>query len=511
MANEKTDTSNTQYPPVVTVLGHVDHGKTSLLDAIRATNIVDREHGGITQRIGASTVEVTHDGKKRRITFIDTPGHEAFSKMRSRGAQAADIGLLIVSSVDGVMPQTKESIKLLQDSGLPFIVVLTKADVIEKSVEKTKQQLLRENVLLEGLGGDVPFIEVSSKTGKNIKELLELIALVFDLYTSSHPDAEQSTRSHTGKLKAIVIESNMDQKSGPEATVVIKNGTLSVRDELTVLPTNEKETTVENARARTLIDTLGKQVQQAQVGEAVEILGFEKVPAVGSMIVLKNDLSLEEKPVQALAIEPEKQPAVIPSGMPTFFSKKEAHMLSLILVADNQGSLEAIVNSLPENVHMVLQKTGEISPADVLLGKSTGSIVLGFNVRIRPDVQLAASQEKVPMKNYRIIYELLDEVADVLEGKALALEEKIFGKAKILAKFPFEKTFVCGSTVLEGRVAKGDKVRLMRGEEVIGESTIQSIRQGKNQTSKVEKGQECGLILSPFLDFTIGDMLICHG
>ena len=481
------------FPPVVTVLGHVDHGKTSLLDAIRKTDIAAREHGGITQGIGASQIEISHDGKKRAITFIDTPGHEAFSKMRSRGAQVADIGLLIVAATDGVMPQTRESIEVLKASGLPFIVVLTKSDLPDKNVERVKQQLLKEEVMIEGYGGDIPVIEVSARNGTNVKELLDLILLVQEMQAHAPSGAEQgkSNASISGVLKAIVIESKLDQKSGPRATVVIKNGTMSARDDLVseAVP----------ARVRTLIDTKGARVKSATVGEAVEVLGFEKVPSVGSIVYRKGDAeliqSVEQEPVIDLPYSPQKK----------------AGRVSLVLVTDTLGSLEAIVNALPEGVDILAKKTGELSEADVLMAKSTGALGIGFNTKIRPDIAKFAQTEKVLFKNYTIIYELIDEIKDVLEGKQLALEEKVFGVAQVLARFPFDKTHVLGVKVLEGRIAKGDKVRVMRNDTSVGETSLQSLRQGKNTISKIEEGNEAGVILAPFLDFTIGDVIICHG
>src|SRR5258708_9783327 len=227
MANQQQSktTSQTQFPPVIAVLGHVDHGKTSLLDAIRKTNIASREHGGITQKIGASSVEIMHEGNKRKLTFIDTPGHEAFSKMRSRGAQVADIALLIISAVDGIKPQTQESIKIIKEANIPYIVVLTKSDLPDKNTEKVKQQLLREQIMVEGYGGDIPVIEVSAKTNSNIKELLDLILLSFDLH-------HELTASVSAPLNAVVIESKRDAKTGPKATIVIKNGSVKIKDTL---------------------------------------------------------------------------------------------------------------------------------------------------------------------------------------------------------------------------------------------------------------------------------------
>lgn len=473
------------FPPVVAVLGHVDHGKTSLLDAIRKTNIVAREHGGITQKIGASQIETLHDGQQRKITFIDTPGHEAFSKMRSRGAQAADIGLLVVAATDGVMPQTKEAIQLLKEAKIPFIAVITKADLPEKNVEKVKQQLLREEVLLEGLGGDVPYIEVSAKAGKNIKELLDLILLVFSM-------REGKSETNDAPLQAIVIESKLDQKSGVKVTVVVKNGSISLRDDLLSEGVN--------ARVRALVNDKGEQLQQIGVGDAAEVLGFTKVPPVGALVSKKG----QEGAIQA------SQDVVVDAPAAAYAPHLAENVISIILSADTLGSLEAIVQALPADIKIITQKSGEISEADVLLGKSTGAFVIGFNIKIRPEVMHLARQEKVLMKNYTIIYELLDELNDALEGKQLAMEEKIYGEAQILASFPYEKTVVAGIRVLEGRIAKGDKARIVRGETVVGESVITSLRQGKNTLSKLEKGLEGGIVLSPALDFTIGDMVVCH-
>lgn len=484
MAKDTPTNETNTYPPVVAVLGHVDHGKTTLLDTLRKTSIAAKEHGGITQKIGASRIETIHEGKKRPITFIDTPGHEAFSQMRGRGAMAADIGILVVSAVDGVMPQTKESIQLLQQAQIPFVVALTKADMPTKNTEKTKQQLLRENVLLEGLGGDVPYIEISAKTGMNMKELLDLILLLADLHNIFEH------KSSKNPFQAIVIESKLDPRIGAKATMVVKNGSISVRDEVVA---DGQET-----RLRALMDDKGQQLKTITVGDAVEVLGFAKVPKVGSIVQKKGEAAV----AQAQEAQPKQQAGQFP--------QEDDSQLSLILCADTEGSLEAITASLPKEIKIITQKTGEIAEADILMAKSVGAIVLGFNAKIRPDVVHMARLEKILLKNYTIIYELIDELHDVLEGKKLALEEKIFGKAKILASFPFEKTKVLGIVVLEGRIAKGDKVRLMRKDEIIGESHINSVRQGKNVVSKIEKGQEGGIIIAPELDFILEDVLISH-
>ncbi|MEX2007498.1 MAG: translation initiation factor IF-2 [Candidatus Levyibacteriota bacterium] len=498
---ESSKESPNFYPPVVAVLGHVDHGKTSLLDAIRKTDVASREHGGITQSIGASKIELVHDGEKRFITFIDTPGHEAFSKMRSRGAQAADLALLIVSSTDGVMPQTKESIQILKASKVPFIVVLTKSDLPDKNIEKVKQQLVKEEVMIEGYGGDVPVIEVSSKTGANIKELLDLVLLVVEMSGVRKESSE-------GEFRAIVIESRLDQKSGSKATVVVKNGTLNVRDE--VLADGTK------AKIRALITDKGEQVKMATVGDAVEILGFEKVPAVGvevtaggsaAPIVSRSESSVGNS-LRSLDGTPER--TVTPQPYSPNFSEQE-HPVSIILAADTQGSLEAILNALPPEINIVSSKTGDISTADILLAKPTNALVIGFNKKISGQVANLARTEKIIAKNYNLIYELIDELTDALEGKKLSFEEQILGVAQILASFPYEKAIVLGIKITDGRIAKGDKARVVRGETIIGESAISSLRQGKDTLSKVEEGAEAGVILNPQIDFNVGDMLISHG
>lgn len=485
---DKNSSNSNFYPPVVAVLGHVDHGKTSLLDAIRKTDVAGREHGGITQSIGASKIELTHDGKKRFITFIDTPGHEAFSKMRSRGAQAADLALLIVSSTDGVMPQTKESISILKSSKVPFIVVLTKSDLPDKNIEKVKQQLIKEEIMIEGYGGDIPVIEVSSKTGANIKELLDLILLVMEM-------SQVSQGSPSGDLKAIVIESRLDQKAGAKATIVVKNGTLNVRDEIAADGVK--------AKVRALITDKGEQVKSAAVGDAVEVLGFEKVPAVGAEVMVVGGPAT---PSVSSNVEPAQAAPVYSPN----FSEVE-HPVSIILAADTQGSLEAILNALPPEINIVLSKTGDISTADILLAKPTNALVIGFNKKISGGVANLARTEKIIAKNYNLIYELIDELTDALEGKKLSFEEQILGVAQIQASFPYEKTIVLGIKITDGRIAKGDKARVVRGETVLGEATISSLRQGKNTLSKVEAGQEAGIVLTPQIDFNVGDMLISHG
>lgn len=490
MGKNKAAQDNTPkiFPPVVAVLGHVDHGKTTLLDAIRKSSIADREKGGITQKIGASAVEIEHEGKKRWITFIDTPGHEAFNKMRGRGAEVADVSLLIVSAGDGVKPQTRESIQVLRETNTNFIVVLTKSDLPTANPEKVKQELLKEGIQLEGYGGETPVIEVSAKSGRNIKELLDLVLLMFDMHKSPNYAQEVSDEA---PLTAVVIESRLDNRAGAKATAIIKNGSMAVREEVHV--------DGQTFKIRMLLNTNGKPVQHVTVGEAVEILGFTNVPSVGSVITNKENAEAKAQEAQ----QPLKKDLV--------YMRQEEHKgLSVILVADSQGSLEAIVNAFPEGIKIVSQKTGEVSEADVLTAKATGSLLLSFNTKIKPDLITFAFAEKVLLRNYDIIYEMLDEVGDALEGKLQSQMEQIYGTARVLAKFPFEKTFAFGISVMDGRIARGDRLRVMRDDEVVGETAINSLRVGKNPTSKVEKGHEAGLVLNGGLDIRVGDVILSH-
>ncbi|HVF69428.1 MAG TPA: GTP-binding protein, partial [Xanthomonadales bacterium] len=313
----KTNSNAHHFPPVVAVLGHVDHGKTTLLDAIRKTSVADAEKGGITQKIGASSVEIVHEGQKRKITFIDTPGHEAFTKMRGRGAQAADIGLLIISLADSVKPQTKESIKILQESKTPFIVVLTKADLPDTFPDKSKKDLGKEGIAVEGYGGDIPVMEVSAKTGSNIKELLDLILLMFDMHKA--PEYAKDVSS-AGPLQAIVIEAKLDPRAGSKATVVVKNGQLTPRDTVKIDD--------QVFKIRMLLDEKGNNLTTATIGDAVELFGFEKVPQVGSIVTHESEITTPSTQAEAQK----------PLSKVVEYKREEEHAgLSVILIADTQG------------------------------------------------------------------------------------------------------------------------------------------------------------------------------
>lgn len=468
-----------EKPPVVAVLGHVDHGKTTLLDSIRKTDIAAREVGQITQGIGASTVPVSLGREIRKITFIDTPGHEAFIAMRSRGTSAADIAVLAVAINEGVKPQTKEAISLIKESKIPFIVALTKSDLPDKNPSRVKQELASSGISLEGMGGEVPVVEVSAKTGIGVKELLELILLVWDMQEKKEKKKEDS------EFMAVVIESRLDSRKGPLVTVVIKSGELKVREEVFIGD--------EKSKIRAIFDIQKRQVLLAKNGEAVEVLGFSSLPHPGEIVF--KERKVEGKPLGEDQEKPKEE------GEPS---------LSLVLKADSLGSLEAILNLLPKEVLVIAKGSGEVTEGDVILAKANKAIIVGFNTRVSHSVVKLADIEHVLIKKYNLIYELLTELKDVVEGIKTG-ERKIetqLGRAQILTSFPYDKKKVLGVKIVEGRVALGDKIRLMRGEEDKGQAKILSMRRQKEDIKRADQGTECGLILEPSLDFEVGDMLL---
>lgn len=489
MTKKKTEVQTSSRPPIVAVLGHVDHGKTTLLDTIRHANVAAREHGGITQHIGAYQVEVGKE--KHAITFIDTPGHEAFAKMRSRGAQVADIALLVVAADDSVMPQTKESIEQIKASGASMIVVMNKIDLPTALPDKVKSDLAKNGVQVEGFGGDVPVALVSAKTGKGVPELLELIALVAQM--------KGLTTEPTAPLEAVVIETRLDKGKGMVATVVVKKGTL-------VPGVSLFEGAKQVARVRAMFDEYGKGVAEAGPSRPVEILGFTTLPSVGS--VLRTDSYLEA--AAKVEVKPEPLSA---SNLPDWLkpvAEQQGQQLSIILKADTAGSMEAIIAALPKQVDLVSAGIGDITEADVLTAKSTKAFIVGFNVKCAASAAKLASTEKVLFRIYTIIYELLDELTEVVSGlKEVLAAERELGVGAIIAEFPFEKSRIAGTRVVSGRLARGDTVKIMRGEAEIARAKIKSIRKGKEDTTKVDKvGIECGILFDKKVDFALQDAII---
>ena len=484
-------------PPIVAVLGHVDHGKTTLLDTIRKSNIASREHGGITQHIGAYQVSLASDSGNQRIkrdhliTFIDTPGHEAFAKMRSRGAQVADIALLVVAADDSVKPQTKESIEQIKASGASMIVVINKIDLPTALVDKVKADLAKNGVQVEGFGGDVPVIQVSAKQGTGVPELLDLILLVAQMKElKSEPEAP---------LEAVAIETWVDRGRGMVATVVVKKGTL-------VVGTPLFEGSIQVGKVRAMFDEYGKGVTEAPPSKPVEVLGFTKLPAVGSL--LRSEAVTKTQDQVSHAKSEMSKTAEMPDWLKPV-AEQEGEKLTIILKADTAGSIEAIVASLPEKIRVVSSGIGDISDADVLLAKSTGAFIVGFNVKCPVPVVKLAETEKVIFRTYAIIYELLDELTDVVSGmKEVLTRERELGTGTVIAEFPFEKQRIAGTQVVSGRLARGDTVKIVRDEVEIARAKIKSIRVGKEDVTKVEAGNQCGVLFDKKVDFSLQDAII---
>lgn len=456
-------------PPIVVVLGHVDHGKTTLLDTIRKTNITAKEAGGITQNIGASTIE-TKDGKK--ITFIDTPGHAAFTKMRGRGAKVADIAILVVAQDDGVQPQTKEALGIIRDAGIPFVVAGTKSDVAGTNPELLKGQLEKEGVFFEGRGGDTPFISVSAKANTGVSDLLEMLTLMADVAGLKG--------SPSDPLEAVVIESGKD-KMGTVATAVLRNGSIKVGNTIFA----EKV----ECKVRALFDDNGKSIKEVLPGFPAKVFGFSEVPPVGAPI---TDKPIEARPEEAKV-----------RGIFDLRRLKDDE-IPVIIKADNAGSLEAIIASLPPKIVVVGEGVGEVTSSDIIDAKTGNAYVFAFESKIPADIVKLAEAEKVRVERFQIIYELLQRLEEILkEGRV-----EILGKAEILASFPFNNKKVAGCKVIDGRVSKGDILLLQRGEKEIGKTKAASIKKQKIEVASVGQSEEFGVIVDPQLDFQIGDVLV---
>ncbi|KKS96160.1 MAG: Translation initiation factor IF-2 [Microgenomates group bacterium GW2011_GWC1_43_13] len=470
MEVKKDTEKNSQIrPPIVVVLGHVDHGKTSLLDAIRKTNVTAREAGGITQSIGASVIETKGGG---RITFIDTPGHAAFGKMRSRGAKVADFAVLVVAQDDGVQPQTREALAIIKAANLPFIVAGTKADIVGVNAEALKGQLEKEGVFFEGRGGQVPFISVSAKTNIGLTEVVEMLVLMSEVAELKSDPA--------GGLEAVVIESGKD-KMGPVATVVVRNGTIKVGETIFA---EENE-----CKVRALFDDKGKSIKQVLPGEPAKVFGFTGTPPVGTSVA---------REAKEAVIEPPK-----PKGAFDLRRLKDDE-IPLILKASNAGSLEAIVASLPQKVVVVDSGVGDVTSSDIINAKTGDAYIFVFESKISNDVLKLAEAEKVKVERFEIIYELLQRLEEILRSGRV----EVIGRAQVLASFPFNNKKVAGCKVLDGRISKGDSLVLTRDAKEIGKGKAVSIKKQKLEVASVGQSEEFGVITEPQLDFAIGDVIV---
>jgi len=480
----KSSASNKKSrPPVVVILGHIDHGKTTLLSKIKEIDLLRKEHGGITQHIAAYRVKVEEKGKSpKEITFIDTPGHAAFNEMRSRGAKVADLALLVVAANEGVKPQTKESLKYINETGLDYLVALNKIDLTEVNITQAKKDLLKNEISIEEYGGKIVLVPTSAKTGEGVKELLEMILLLGEMMdlkgNNSHP------------LKGVILESKLDNRKGPLATVLVRDGSLKVNDEIKAGKVYGK--------VKALFDERGNSIKTASVSQPVEVLGFKKVPLVGEKVE-RTELPKEEFKEEQVSFKDEEVE-----------EDKENEKLKLILKVDVLGSLEAIKGSLPENCQVLKAEVGEVNDSDVLLAESSKAGIIAFNVKIPREVKKLAETEKVRIDSYNIIYELLEDV----EKRALrmiepTIDEKILGKAEILARFEMKEN-VAGCKVLEGEIKKDDKLHLLREKKILGDVRIKTMKKGKEDTNSAKQSEEFGVIFSPELDFKIGDVLVSY-
>ncbi|OGV91340.1 translation initiation factor IF-2 [Microgenomates group bacterium RIFCSPHIGHO2_01_FULL_45_11] len=477
-------------PPIVTVMGHVDHGKTTLLDVIRKTQVAKQETGGITQGIGAYQVE--HKGKK--ITFIDTPGHAAFAKMRSRGAQVTDIVVLVVAATEGVKPQTVESINHIRAADVPIIVAINKMDLPEADPVRVKSELVKYEVMVEEFGGKVPVVEVSAKTGKNIEQLLDMIQLVAEL-TGVSGEA-------SGELEAVVIESQLDSKRGPTATVIVRQGTLRLGETIYVDETP--------ARVRLMVTDRGEGVREALPSMPVLVLGFGTVPSVGGVIGSKSQPARSYQPKKQLP-ELKMEGEVDIEAMLAGEEPAKRPSIEVILKADVEGMLEAIRSNLSDEVIIVQAGVGPVTESDVMLAADAGARIIAFNVPIPAAIEKLANNEKVAIFRYQLIYELLEDVEkQILKLLEPTIDEEELGRAEIVAEFTIKNERVAGCKVLNGELGKTDLIHWQRGDKILGEVKIRSMKRGREEIIRAKSGTECGVVLSPRVDFKVGDRLVAY-
>src|SRR5690349_16442031 len=492
-------------PPVVTIMGHVDHGKTTLLDAIRETAVVETEAGGITQHIGAYQVAV--DGRK--ITFLDTPGHEAFTAMRARGAKVTDIAVLVVAADDGVMPQTKESIAHARAAEVTIVVAVNKIDLTDANVDRVKGELAQEDLQPEEWGGSTQFAEVSAKAQQNLDDLLEKVLLVADLELEglkANPNAEAS---------GPIIESRLDVGRGPVATMLVQRGTLRVGDAVVAGDAY--------GRVKALFDYKGERRESAAPGEPIEILGFDKPPAAGELArVVGNDREARElanrrgerlRREQLAAVRPNT--GVSLEGLYEQLQAGEVSDLNLIVRGDVVGSVEAVVSELSKFEHpevrlnVIAEGVGAITQNDIMLASASDALILGFNVRPNAEARELASREGVEIRTYDVIYKLTEDIEQALVGKLAAVTtEETIGEAEVRALFRVSRLgTIAGCMVTHGVVRRNANARVIRDGAVIYATTISQLKRFKDDVREVAEGFECGILLDGFNDVKEGDVL----
>ncbi|MBK5251133.1 MAG: translation initiation factor IF-2 [Peptostreptococcaceae bacterium] len=486
--------------PVVTVMGHVDHGKTSLLDAIRKTKVTDGEAGGITQHIGASEVYINN----QKIVFLDTPGHEAFTSLRARGAKITDIAVLVVAADDGVMPQTMEAINHAKAADVPIIVAINKIDKDNANPDKVKKELADNNLLIEEWGGSTICVEVSAIKGTGIDELLEMIVLVADM---------QELKANPKRVASgVIIEARLDKGRGPVATVLIQNGTLKVSDALVAGACHGK--------IRAMVNDKGNRIKKAKPATAVEIIGLSDVPTAGEKFyVVEDDKKARNiADERRMVLREANLRSVQNVTLENLFEKiQEGNVkeLNIIVKADAQGSVEAIRQSLGKiesdevNVNMIHGAVGTINESDILLASASSAIIIGFNVRPAPSVAAIAKNEGIEIKTYRIIYEALEDIESAIKGMLDPIyKEEVIGNAEVRLTFKVPNIgFIAGSYVTNGRIARNAKARIVRDGIIIHEGEISSLRRFKDDAKEVQTGFECGIGIKNFNDIKVGDTI----
>lgn len=491
-----------QRPPVVTILGHVDHGKTSLLDAIRSTDVAAGEAGGITQHIGAYQVEM----KGRLITFLDTPGHAAFTQMRARGAQGADIVVLVVAADDGVMPQTREAIAHAKAARVPIMVALNKIDKPNANPDRVKQQLAELDLVPDDWGGNTMVIPVSAKNKQGIDDLLEGILLV--------ADSNEIKANPNGKVIGTVIEAELDKSKGVIATLLVQNGTLEAGDVVVAGATYGK--------LRAMVDYKGKPVKKAGPSTPVSVMGINDVPVAGELFQAV-DSDKEARAIVAERIEAAKAHAQAKKkiSLEDLFASVQSgntKELNLIVKADVQGSLDPIITELNKlgqgeiGLKVLHAETGNIGNNDVMLASASKAIIIGFNVQADIDARRMAEKEGVDIRLYEIIYRMTEDIEKALKGMlAPDVVEKNIGRAQVLQVFSASKFGkVAGCKVIEGELRRGAKARLYRGDDIVYEGDLSSLRREKDDVKEVRQGFECGVGFKNFNDIQPGDILQCY-
>jgi translation initiation factor IF-2 len=503
-SDDDDETAQELRPPVITVMGHVDHGKTTLLDKIRNANVVSGEAGGITQHIGA--YQVVQDGKK--VTFIDTPGHAAFTQMRARGAQVTDIVVLMVAADDGVMPQTIEAISHARAAGVPMVVAINKVDKENADVQRVLAQLAEQQLVPESWGGDTICVEMSAQQNLGVDDLIEQLTIVAEV--------EELTANPTGRAKGVVLEANLDTGRGPVATILVDKGTLKVGDPIVAGGAW--------GRVRAMIDDKGKQIKEAGPSTPVQVLGLSTVPQAGDEFRVAPDektaRTVGEAREQRLRAKAQRGDARVQRGvkLEDVFSQIQAGevaTLNLILKADVQGSLEAVTESLRRlerdevKLAFVHRAVGGVTENDITLAAATNATILGFNVRPDRKARDLAEAEHVEIRSYEIIYKLLEDIESAMIGMlAPEYEEVVTGEAEVREVFRVPKLGgIAGCYVRTGQITRGTKVRFIREGVIIWKGAITSLRRFKDDVREVREGFECGIGLSDFQDLKPGDLI----